>query len=1020
MADGRVIIDTEVDSSGAEKDVSKLGSTLSKAGKNAAKGVSTALKGTAVAIGTTATAIGALGTQSVKLYSEYEQLVGGVDTLFKESSKTVQNYANEAYKTAGLSANEYMNTVTSFSASLLQSLGGDTSKSAEYANQAIIDMSDNANKMGTSMEMIQNAYQGFAKQNYTMLDNLKLGYGGTKEEMQRLLSDAEALTGKKFDISNFGDITQAIHAIQTEMGITGTTAKEASSTIQGSVGQMKSAWENFLTGMADPSQDFDMLVGNLIDSVVAVGENLIPRMQEMLPRLIDGLASLMNSLAPMLPEIIQTLFPSLLNGAMALLNGLIGAFPTLSTVLAQAIPILLSGLTNALPQIVTAGISIITELCVAILGMLPQLLDLGLQLIGQLVLGLAQATPQTIDAIIECVFGLIDAIVNNLPLLVEAGLELIIALAEGLINAIPEIVDKVPEIIDSIISTLIGLIPELIDAGVKLLTSLVENMPAIINAIIEAIPLIIDAILNNLDTLIPLIIDAGVKLLVALVKNLPSIISTILVAIGQILVALIGALIKAIPKLAESGLKLLKGIVGKIGEAGKWIGNKMKTIVTAMKEAITKKIKEFATVGKNIIEGVWNGIKKMKDTVTKNVKNFFGGIVDGVKNFLGIHSPSKVFEKTVGENIALGVIKGMNNKYKQVKMSAKEMANLIYKSAKERFDNYTKYNDMTLANEVAYWNKIVKQTKKGTQGYKDAMLEYKKAKSELNEQVLKLDEDYASDVAKIKDDLIKNIQNVTEEYNKAVESRRSAILNSMNVFTEFSSTTENTSESLITNLQGQVDALSEWDSILDSLESKGLSDALLGDLQDMGVNQLADLRLLNEMTEEQLAQFVLLYDQKNVLASERAVQELAGMRQEAETEIQELIKSANSELNQLESDYIAGLKELGVTSADKSKQIGKDIVNGLKDGIKSQQAELQTFLTSFFNSISNSAKNALNFTTPQVVSSALAGTNTQQVVYENASGGTTVNENNQTINVYQPVSTPDEMARAIRLEERYA
>lgn len=164
MADGRVIIDTEVDSSGAEKGLGKL-----------SKGIGTALKGTAVAIGATATAIGALGTQSIKLYSDYEQLVGGVDTLFKESSKTVQKYANDAYKTAGLSANEYMETVTSFSASLLQSLGGDTSKSAEYANQAIIDMSDNANKMGTSMEMIQNAYQGFAKSNYTMLDNLKLG-----------------------------------------------------------------------------------------------------------------------------------------------------------------------------------------------------------------------------------------------------------------------------------------------------------------------------------------------------------------------------------------------------------------------------------------------------------------------------------------------------------------------------------------------------------------------------------------------------------------------------------------------------------------------------------------------------------------------------------------------------------------------------------------------------------------------------------------------------------------------------
>ena len=586
-------------------------------------------------------------------------------------------------------------------------------------------------------------------------------------------------------------------------------------------------------------------------------------------------------------------------------------------------------------------------------------------------------------------------------------------------EAIPEIVDRVPEIVDSIISTLISLIPEIVDAGVKLLTALTNDLPTILDSICDAIPMIIEAIVSNIETLVPIIIDAGVQLFTALAKNMPVIISTILLSVSEIFAAIVGSIIEAKPRLKEAGYKLLVGIVENIGKASDWIREKMKIIVTAMKEAITSKIKEFTEIGKNIVEGVWNGIKGMKDTITKNVKDFFGGIVDTTKKKLGIHSPSKVFEKTVGENIALGVIKGMKNKYKNVKLSAKEMANLIYESAKTRFDYYEKYNDMSLSNEVAYWKKIVNQTKKGTQGYKDAMLEYKNAKSELNEQVLKLDEEYASNVAKVKDDLISNIQKVTDEYNKAVESRRNAILNSMDVFKEFSSTTENTSESLITNLQGQVDALTEWDSILDSLESKGLSDTLLGDLQDMGVNQLADLRLLNEMTEEQLAQFVSLYDQKNTLASERAVQELAGMRQEAETEIQELIKSANSELNQLEKDYIAGLTELGVKSADKSKSIGKDIVNGLKDGIKSQQAELQSFLTSFFNSISNSAKNALNFTAQQVTSSALAGTNTQQVVYENTSG-TTVNENNQTINVYQPVSTPDEMAKAIRLEERYA
>jgi phage-related protein len=959
MADGKVVIDTEVDSSGAEKSVGKL-----------SKGLTTALKGTAVAIGSTATAIGVLGTQSVKLYSEYEQLVGGVDTLFKESSKTVQKYASESFRTAGLSANEYMETVTSFSASMLQSLGGDTKKTAEYSNRAIIDMSDNANKMGTSMEMIQNAYQGFAKQNYTMLDNLKLGYGGTQKEMQRLLDDASKISGQKYDLSNFADITEAIHVIQTEMGITGTTSKEAASTIQGSVGMMKSAWENFLTGMADPNQDFDALLGNLIDSVVTVGENLIPRIQMMLPRLVEGLVALVNSLVPQIPSILQTLLPALFNGATSLLSSM--------------------------------------------LQIAPQLLQLALELIVQFAQGITQATPQAINSMIECVFSLIDSILDNLPLVLEAGLEMLFALGDGLIKAIPNVVDRLPEIIDSIISTLISLIPLIIDTGVELLTSLTENLPLIITSICNAIPMIVESIVSNIETLVPLIIDAGVQLFVALVKNLPVIIATVLLAVSEIFAAIVGSLIEAKPRLKEAGYKLLVGIVEKIGEACKWIGGKMKTVVTAMKEAITKKIKEFTTIGKQIVEGVWQGIKGMKDTITKNVKNFFGGIVDSAKEKLGIHSPSRVFEKTVGENIALGVIKGLKNKYKQVKLSAKQMASLIYESAKEKFDYYTKYNDMSLANEVAYWKKIVSQTKKGTQGYKDAMLEYKNAKSDLDNQVLKLDEDYASGVAKIKDDLIKNIQAITDEYEKSVESRKNAILNSMDIFKAFESTTENTSESLITNLEGQVDALNEWDAILDSLEGKGLSAAIIGDLQSMGVNQLADLRLLNEMTEEQLLQFASLYDQKNVIAKERAVQELAGMRQEAETEIQELIESANTELDKLEADYIKGLAELGVKSADKSKQIGLDIVNGLKDGIKSQQAELQSFLSSFFNSIMSSAKASLSVSAPQIANTVLAG-NTNGV-----GASSTVNNNSQVVNVYQQVSTPDELARAVRLETRYA
>ena len=688
MADGRVVIDTELDSSGAEKDVSKLGNTLSKAGGTVAKGLGTALKGTAVAIGATATAITALGTKSIQLYSDYEQLAGGVDTLFKDSSKILKQYANNAYKDAGMSANQYMETVTGFSASLIKSLGGDTKKAAEYANQAVIDMSDNANKMGTSIESIQNAYQGFAKQNYTMLDNLKLGYGGTKEEMQRLLKDAEKLTGQKYDLSNFGDITQAIHAIQKEMGIAGATSDEAATTIQGSVGMMKSAWDNFLTGMSNPDSDFDALTKNLIDSVVIVGKNIVPKIESMLPQLVAGLTQLANSLIPMIPSIAQKLLPALLTGTISLLNSLMAMLPTL------------------LPIISQMAIQLVMQLVTTILQMLPTILDLGLQLIIQLALGLAQQAPLLIDTIIDVCFKLIDSILSNLPLLIDAGLQLIIGLALGLVKAIPQIVKKIPEIIKNITQTLTKLLPLIIDAGIQLFVALIRELPTIINSISKAIPQIIDSVLSMLITLRPLIIKEGIRLFVALVKELPTIISTLAKGVVQIVSSLVTGLKNGGSKLAQAGLTLLKNIMSKLGEIKTFVTDKIKTIVTSMKTAITDKASEFKTIGKNLIEGLWKGIKGMKDSITKNVSNFFGGIVDSAKKKLGIHSPSKVFFE-IGNYVVQGAVNGIQSLLRTAEKTAAELGNIIYTSANDELQKNTldlkgSFFDMT------QWNKQVK------------------------------------------------------------------------------------------------------------------------------------------------------------------------------------------------------------------------------------------------------------------------------------------------------------------------
>ncbi len=352
------------------------GTESTSSGFSKLKGIAAKL-GIAAAAAKAAKAVVDLGKQSLQLYSQYEQLTGGIETLFGESQDKVMQYAENAYKTAGMSANQYMDTVTSFSASLLQSLGGDTDAAAEKADLAITDMSDNANKMGSSMESIQNAYQGFAKQNYTMLDNLKLGYGGTKEEMQRLLSDAEKITGKKFDISNYADVVDAIHAVQTEMGITGTTAEEASTTIEGSINSMKASWENLLTGMANGDADQGQLIDNFIDSVKTAASNIIPAIETIAPNLITGLLDLITQAANAIMDNAPQFLSAGLDLVIKLAEGLANGIPKLLEKVPMLIAKLVVTIIQALPKLVVAGVKLALALIKGMLSYIGKMKDAG-------------------------------------------------------------------------------------------------------------------------------------------------------------------------------------------------------------------------------------------------------------------------------------------------------------------------------------------------------------------------------------------------------------------------------------------------------------------------------------------------------------------------------------------------------------------------------------------------------------------------------------------------------------------
>lgn len=466
-----------------------------------------ALKGVATVglagVGTAVAALAGVGKSALDAYATYEQAVGGVDTLFKDASGTVQKYAAEAYRTAGVSANEYMTQVTSFSASLISSLGGDTAKAAELGNTAMIDMSDNANKMGTDIETIQQTYQSLARGNYAMLDNLKLGYGGTKSEMERLIQDANKVkqaNGEMGDLSidKFSDVVQAIHIMQQQMGITGTTAKEAATTIEGSVGMMKAAWQNWLAELGKDDADINGLTKQLVDSVGTVIKNVGPRIAQIITGITSALPQLFSSLGGTLPALVMQILPPVL-GALGQLGTMLltSATTWISTSLPQLLTQFQSWVTSSLPSFLQTGLTMITNLLQGIVQALPQIASTAVIVLTTLLDGLSAQLPQLIPIGINAVLNLVQGILNNLPQIIDSGLKLILGLAQGLINALPDLVGKAPILIGQLVGGIINRLPQILQAGVQLLGALANGFISSVPRLIGSIPGMVGQIMHG-------------------------------------------------------------------------------------------------------------------------------------------------------------------------------------------------------------------------------------------------------------------------------------------------------------------------------------------------------------------------------------------------------------------------------------------------------------------------------------------------------------------------------------------
>jgi phage-related protein len=595
-----------LDTSGYDSALKGVGESFNSFGAKLKTGIATA--GKTIAAGTAAVGAGvtALTKMAVESYSNYEQLAGGVDTLFKDAGERVKQFAEDAYKTAGLSANEYMETVTSFSASLIQSLDGDTAKAAEYADRAIIDMADNANKMGTSISMIQNAYQGFAKQNYTMLDNLKLGYGGTQTEMYRLMKDAEklgAVFNSEFSLSSkgtlqadFADITTAIHVIQENMGIAGATAQEAEGTIQGSLAMVSSSWKNLITDIVIGGDALPDSINKLVSSVGVASKNLMPAIKSALA----GIATLIEEVVPILiealPDIIKEVVPAL--------------GKAIKTILSSAVKTISSnkqGIENALKSVFELAVSKIKDL--------PKLLELGKTIFNKLKDGIKNSLPQLLETGKDVVVNLTNFILENLPELLKTGIEIITSIANFISQSLPEMIPTIISIVLEIVTILTNpdtLIP-LLDAAIAIILALVEG-------IIYSLPQLLD----QADVIITQLMDA---IIVAVPK--------LLNAAKEIVAMVAGGILANLDKILAVGVSLVMKFIEGIYTWSSKLYTTAVDAVNEIKEGFNGGIEAAKEWGADLIDNFINGIKEKWE----NLKNTVTEMAQMVQDFIGFSEP---------------------------------------------------------------------------------------------------------------------------------------------------------------------------------------------------------------------------------------------------------------------------------------------------------------------------------------------------------------------------------------------
>ena len=846
-------LDSSAYDKGLDKAEGKASSFASKAGGFLANGIKTGIAVGTAAIGAATTAIGVLTKASISSYAEYEQMVGGVKKLYGNMGLSVEEYAKQqgksisevkgewkdlekaqdivlknadnAYKTAGMSANQYMETATSFSAALINSLNGDTVAAAKQTDVAMKAISDNWNTFGGDLEMVKNAYQGFAKQNYTMLDNLKLGYGGTKEEMKRLVEDANEYAksiGQAGNLSmdSFSDIVSAIELIQEKQNIAGTTAREASTTIQGSLGMVKAAWENLTTAFSDPDADIgakmDQFVEAIVGSTDKAGNHINGFIDNLMPVLTQALSSIGTVISEGLPQLLDAVtgmvdefLPNIIGSATSLVIQIAEALPGLATSIVESIPEILNQIVSAFgehsDELMETGKSLLTSIMDGLSNASSMILEVGPEIISGIANGILEALPELLALASELIPKWIETFTSNLTTIVGVGVELITTIADGIVENLPLIAETALSLIDTLMDALTENLPEILEMGIELITNLidgiVENLPMIIDTAIEIITGLTQTILEHL----PEIIEAGIEILTSLIDGLGEAIPQLVAMIPDIISAIWDGIMDV--DWFSLGLNILTAVIDGVVSLVSSLGSTLLNIFTTARETI--KNVDWLAVGKNVLKGIINGITgalalvisgigRLVDSIKKELMdskflqtgaNIIAGIVQGIKNnaqkvitsltdmaknaldavkkFLGIHSPSKKFSDEVGANIAKGTAEGIKKNKKKAVDEAEKMAKDILSKSEKTLNKRKTYQDVTLKYEESFYNKLRNKLKKGTDAQLTAEQRYYDARVKNQQAYVNKTIKNASDAIKKLDKVVKNnYEGLTEAADK--------------------------------------------------------------------------------------------------------------------------------------------------------------------------------------------------------------------------------------------------------------